>query len=120
METMQLLKIMGQSHSVKADISSAKQEIQNLFLEPRCLFTYSKEPATSPYPKPMNTVYILSYPFFKIQSIFAWVFQVVPFLLILLPEPCMHFCDPCVPRVPHPRHHCILYVMTTLLIFGDK
>jgi hypothetical protein len=25
-----------------------------------------------------------------------------------------------VPRVPHPRHHCILYVMTTLLIFGDK
>jgi hypothetical protein len=83
---------MGQSHSVKADISSAKQEIQNFFFEARGLFAYSKEPATSPYPEPMNPVYKLSYPFFKIQSIFAWVFKVVTFLLIFLPEPCMCVC----------------------------
>jgi len=55
---------MGQSHSVKADISTARQEIQNIFFEPKSLFLYSKEPATSPYPEPMKPVHKLSYRFF--------------------------------------------------------
>jgi len=48
MVPIQLVKIMEQSHSVKADISSAKQKIQKLFSNPEVYFCIQKSPPIFP------------------------------------------------------------------------
>ena len=63
-------------------------------MEPEGSLPHSQQPAICPYPQPDRSnpclpIVIFEDTFQYYLLVFAWVFQVVAFLQILLPKPCL-------------------------------
>ena len=81
-------------------------------MEPEGSLPYSQVPATCPYPKPARSS---PYPYIPLPldpsqynpPIYAWVFQVVSFLQVSPPKPCIRLSSPPI-RATCPAHLILL------------